>query len=349
MAECGNSRWACKFLSLAAVALPLLLQETRAVMPQVNYLGTVLSVDEGAGTITVHAERFAWTGEEPRWEICSFDLDARAPLEEALHSIRPGDYLEVSAFGTPGDCGDTWVVVAKLSSNWSAGFVSAFGDVGYLFSPLKGGFKLSYTSLPDCSQCSMCPEGVPYTCAAKAVELMVTRGGETVATETVEPGETWRAVLGDNLLVLKFLKGKAFAFPHCTRRSECVGPQLVCNFSLRVTGGGGEFIRGDANADGRLNVADAVCILGFLFGAPEDPCASLVAACRDAADTNDDGKLDIADPVAVLGFLFGGSGALPPPSGACGVDGTEDPLDCKAFEPCLQRERPERRKKGEAH
>ncbi len=96
-------------------------------------------------------------------------------------------------------------------------------------------------------------------------------------------------------------------------------------------GGTGEvtFIRGDTNADGNRNIADAIFILTYNFGGGEAP------PCMDSADANDDGGVNIADSIAILGYLFGGEGDLPPPFGACGTDPTEDDLTCEAFQPCL--------------
>lgn len=68
-----------------------------------------------------------------------------------------------------------------------------------------------------------------------------------------------------------------------------------------------EFLRGDANADGVANIADAVAILAFLFtgGAPALPPA--------AADVNADAATDLADPISLLAFLFSGGPAPPAP------------------------------------
>ena len=81
------------------------------------------------------------------------------------------------------------------------------------------------------------------------------------------------------------------------------------------------FLRGDANRDGKRDVADAIKILGYLFSS--DPLK-----CLDAADANDDGRIDIADAIRLLGTLFGGAGPLPPPYTAPGPDPTPDLLDC---------------------
>ncbi len=55
---------------------------------------------------------------------------------------------------------------------------------------------------------------------------------------------------------------------------------------------------------GRPDIADAICVLGHLFGAPDNPGKLYVFLCPDSADVNRDGRLDIADPIALLGRLF---------------------------------------------
>ena len=88
------------------------------------------------------------------------------------------------------------------------------------------------------------------------------------------------------------------------------------------------FTRIDTNADSTANIADAIFVLGYLFGGGSSP------PCLDAADANDDGKIDIADAIAVLGYLFGGLPTLPEPFETCGEDPTPDDLGCEAFLPC---------------
>ena len=44
----------------------------------------------------------------------------------------------------------------------------------------------------------------------------------------------------------------------------------------------------------------------------------------DAADANDDGQVNIADAIALLGHLFGGVPSLPAPFPGCGTDPTGD-------------------------
>ncbi len=90
-----------------------------------------------------------------------------------------------------------------------------------------------------------------------------------------------------------------------------------------------ELRRGDANADGTLDIADAVRTLGYLFQRGEAP------GCPDAFDANDDGRIDISDPVGLLRHLFAGQ-ALPDPGAVCGPDPTVDDLGECAATPCAR-------------
>ena len=83
------------------------------------------------------------------------------------------------------------------------------------------------------------------------------------------------------------------------------------------------FRRGDANADGTVNLADGVATLGFLFAGDQAP------PCLDAADIDDSGELDIADSIGTFNWLFaGGEAPAPPGFQQCGVDPTDDDLGC---------------------
>jgi hypothetical protein len=83
-----------------------------------------------------------------------------------------------------------------------------------------------------------------------------------------------------------------------------------------------QFLRGDASADGQVDIADALSIAGALFlGSP-------APACMDAADANDDGAVDLSDAIAILRTLFQGSGGIAPPYPDRGADPTADSLSC---------------------
>jgi hypothetical protein len=79
------------------------------------------------------------------------------------------------------------------------------------------------------------------------------------------------------------------------------------------------FRRGDANADGGMNMADAVYILQNLFA------GGRAILCPDAADANDDEGVNLADAIYILQNLFGAGPAIAPPYPDCGVDTTSNP------------------------
>ncbi|MBN1421154.1 MAG: VCBS repeat-containing protein [Planctomycetes bacterium] len=74
----------------------------------------------------------------------------------------------------------------------------------------------------------------------------------------------------------------------------------------------GEAARGDANADGILDLADPIGALGYIVVGDAVPCPG-------AAEVNGDGRLDLADPVYLLWHLFASG---PAPVG-------ESPVDCR--------------------
>jgi len=86
----------------------------------------------------------------------------------------------------------------------------------------------------------------------------------------------------------------------------------------------GLFLRGDVDGTGQADVADAIEVLGGLFG------SGASFACPDAADADDTGTVDLTDAVAILEYLFlSGSPPAAPGPEDCGFDPTADSLgDC---------------------
>ncbi len=83
------------------------------------------------------------------------------------------------------------------------------------------------------------------------------------------------------------------------------------------------FRRGDVDASGTANLADAVAILEHLFTGGVDP------ACAKAADADDDGGIRVNDAIWILNFLFAGGLRPAEPVLRCGLDPTNDSLECQ--------------------
>jgi hypothetical protein len=90
------------------------------------------------------------------------------------------------------------------------------------------------------------------------------------------------------------------------------------------------FRRGDCDASGEVDLADAVRALFWLFSSGVTP------PCLDACDSSDDGKVNITDALFTLGWLFRG-GPIPPAPGpfSCGFDGTPAAsASCESYPGC---------------
>ena len=98
--------------------------------------------------------------------------------------------------------------------------------------------------------------------------------------------------------------------------------------SAPLAGTDADFRRGDGDADGKLDLTDAVFVLLHLFKGGQSP------PCLDAADANDDGALNLTDPVLVLNHLFQGAGPLAQPFEDCGWDPTGESLRCASYPAC---------------
>ncbi len=82
------------------------------------------------------------------------------------------------------------------------------------------------------------------------------------------------------------------------------------------------FIRGDTNADGMVNIADAIMTLEYVTGRLSDNDAINL----DAADVDDTGHLDLSDGIYLFNYFFSGGPAPAQPFPTPGVDPTPDAL-----------------------
>ena len=94
-------------------------------------------------------------------------------------------------------------------------------------------------------------------------------------------------------------------------------------------GGDTAFVRGDFNADQRVDLSDASNILNFTFSTGPAP------SCLRTADANGDGSAaDIADAIYILLYRYGGGSQPPAPFPSCGVSPTADAIPCDSYTPC---------------
>lgn len=138
-------------------------------------------------------------------------------------------------------------------------------------------------------------------------------------------GACARAARGSARLGMRSLRGSRRPGLGVWTLSTAIGAALLTT-TLWAQPSPAEFVRGDVDQSGLINIADAIAVLSYLIG-------STPLDCHDAADTNDDGAVSIADSIFLLGFLFAGTSAPPPPT-ACGPDPTSDGVVCALFGLC---------------
>lgn len=108
-----------------------------------------------------------------------------------------------------------------------------------------------------------------------------------------------------------------------------VGLMLISSlcFALPTQLEARDFLRGDVNEDGSVNIADGVNMLSYMFSGG-------FTYCEDSNDINDDGAINVADAVNLFGYLFSGASEPAAPFTLCGPDPTNDSLTCLSYATC---------------
>ncbi len=98
----------------------------------------------------------------------------------------------------------------------------------------------------------------------------------------------------------------------------------ICTFIATQPSFGADFVRGDANGDGEVTLADSIYILTQVTEGTTPTCA-------DAMDTDDSGDLSFADGTMVFRHMIDGR-AIPAPYPTARPDHTADDLGCDSRE-----------------
>jgi len=87
----------------------------------------------------------------------------------------------------------------------------------------------------------------------------------------------------------------------------------------------------DPHSQGAVDISDAAAVVSFLF---YTGTWQWQPPCMDACDANDDGRIDLADAVYILRYMFMFDDPPPPPFPNFGVDPTADRLTCAEVKSC---------------
>lgn len=104
------------------------------------------------------------------------------------------------------------------------------------------------------------------------------------------------------------------------------GAQLINGNLDWIVPSPSEFVRGDANADGGVDIADPISLIEYLFSSGTAP------TCLASGDANSDGLIDVSDPIFIVGYLFQMAAPPGPPFPDCAL--VPSVLSCFLFNSC---------------
>ena len=142
------------------------------------------------------------------------------------------------------------------------------------------------------------------------IDVTASSAGTTYETSD----ESVAAVSSEGVIEIKGRGAAEITVRHCELTARCA-VWAMC------------FVRGDANASGNVNIADAISVCNYLYRHSNIPCLA-------AADCDDDGKVDLSDAIYLLYYQFKGGVQPRAPFPNCGPDGTPDELGCRYYPAC---------------
>ena len=117
-------------------------------------------------------------------------------------------------------------------------------------------------------------------------------------------GEVFRRSVSFELPVPAIVGARRFGLRLETTASAWGADLSLTVAELRFSAEVLPFVRGDANADGAIDLSDAIRLLLVLFRGEETSCA-------ESLDVDADGRASVTDATALLAFAFSGG---PPPA-----------------------------------
>jgi hypothetical protein len=178
-------------------------------------------------------------------------------------------------------------------------------------------------SPPDGSGVSLTPTLVWHAATnAAAYRVFIWRDGEARPTEP-----TISSVSLTQYVASSLDSGQTYRWQIVALNGQGETEQPEENVRTFRTGGL-QFVRGDVNADGEMDLSDPIFILQALF------LGSGGLSCENAADLNNDDTVSLSDAVYSLQYLFRGGVIPDAPHGSCGDDPTPGNLRCYEFSMC---------------
>jgi hypothetical protein len=209
-----------------------------AVVQEIVYRGTLVSMNQSAGTITINAGytygcTFANGTSKCGWDPAKPEnLTGTVPDPSVFTVMKQGDPVVATSMGGPGG---TWIGVAKVFptpgiENWLA--TDIIGDPGSLPVNLAADYYFTYTTNPECGNCT------GSVCNALSAAITLNSTDRTVLQKTIGPGEkvVYNGRNDNSSVIITFVHGQGPA-EKCPGKAGIVGLQPISTFIIHVNQG----------------------------------------------------------------------------------------------------------------
>ena len=223
---------------IAATVIILVASPASAAIQEITYRGTMASMNQTAGTITVNAGytygcTFANGTSACSWDpVKSENLTGTVPDPSVFTVLKTGDPVVATSMG---GAGGTWIGVAKVFptpgiENWLA--TDIIGDPSSLPVNLAADYSFSYITAPECGNCT------GSVCNALSAGVTLNSTDRTVLEKTLGRGEkvVYNGRNDNSSVIITFVQGQAPA-DQCPGKAGMVGLQPVSTFIIHVNQG----------------------------------------------------------------------------------------------------------------
>ncbi len=213
-------------IATALLVILLIAAPASAVLLEESFMGTVSKIDQRANTLNVKADS-SYNGESWVPLTGTMILTGEVPDTAVFDSLKQGDAVQVTRIGGEGG---SWIAIGKIGSvSLTEKYLTdSFGDPSRLISEFFEGYRVDFTTTPDCNTCT------GTTCTALSAEVTITQKGANVGTIFMTPGQTvlFKTPAENQYnLGITFVRGEASSAT-CERYGSMVGPQPISDFVI---------------------------------------------------------------------------------------------------------------------
>ena len=225
-------------LLIAAAVIILAAAPASAAIQEIVFRGTLVSMNQSAGTITVNAGYTYGCTFTNSTSTCTWypgtpeNLTGSVPDSAIFTVMKPGDPVVATSMG---GAGGTWIGVAKVFptpgiENWLA--TDIIGDPDSLPVNLAADYYFGYTTTPECGNCT------GSVCNALSAAITLNSTDRTVLEKTLAGGEKviYNGRNDNSSVIITFVKGQGLA-EKCPGKAGMVGLQPISTFIIHVNQG----------------------------------------------------------------------------------------------------------------